>query len=153
MLQADVQRGDDDVQRGEGGVIEIEPAVAMDLDLGTGEKAELAGSIDLVDLESLGGQLLRRETVGDAEAVTVIRDREKPIAASRRGGRHFGDRGGAVAPGGMTVELAIDVRYLDEARDLASALDLRGAKAQLRRDPGQIERGVNGILRGCLRQR
>ena len=86
LAQAAVQRGDDDIQLGQGFIGVIQRAVGADLDLGALQQADGVAQLGLgsVDLRALGLDLVDREPAGDAQAGGVVGDGQDFASRARR---------------------------------------------------------------------
>ena len=131
------------VELGEDVVRKIELAVAADVDLRAAQDAKRR------ELLVRGGDLLRLpaqvvcvEPGHDAHVLRVVADRDVVVAELARGSAHLEHRGLPVRPSRMAMEVAPDVRELDERRRLAPERLL----AQLGRTPWDSERGVDAFF-------
>src|SRR5690606_36456481 len=110
-------RGHREVEFRQGLVVEIEAAVAEDVDFGSGEEVEaIEFPVEIADLRDLGQQPGFIEAAGLEGGLRVIGDAEVLQAEIAGGGRHFPEGGAAVRGGGVAVEGAAEVLQLDEAR-------------------------------------
>ena len=138
------------IQLGEDGFGQVEPAVREDVALGATEDAEGRERIvDVGDLERLAAEVVRRESTHGADGRRVVADRQVLVAALDRGKRHLLDARPPVRPGGMRVQVAADLRELDQRRRLVAKRLL----AKLRRAERNPERAVDALLVACVRQR
>ncbi len=150
LTQGDVGAGDHPVQLGEHLVLIIESAVAEDVALRAGEEHD---AFHLVVRIANGGGVFEEaigvEAVGLDLALGVVRDREERVAERLCGLGHLDDAGGAVAGGGVRVQVALHVARLNERRQLVflGDVDLAAIFAQLRGDPRQAEPLENLFLR------
>ena len=71
-----------------------------------------------------------------------------------RGLGHFADAGRAVGRRGVHVQIAADVVEFDELRQLVllGQFDFAAVFAQFRRNPRQIDGGVDVFFRACRRR-
>ncbi len=108
--------------------------------------------VELVDLVPLLAEL-RRQAADHRHPLRVVGhgDVLQPSLLGRLG--HLLDRGHAVGPGAVGVQVAADVAQLDQLGELAGRgpLELAAGLAQLGREPGQVQRRVDFLLR--LRRR
>ena len=137
------------VELGQQVVGQVERTVAADVALGAAQEAErrelLVGGRDLL---GLAAHAVGVEAGDGADADRVVADRQVLVAALARGPAHLQDRRPAVRPGRVAVQVAADLRHLDELRDLG-----RAGLAQLGRDERQAERGEDALLVGRVGQR
>ena len=129
---------------------EVEPPVREDVALDPAQDAERREQLVRGgDLLALAADVVRREALDGADRRRVVADRDVVVAAVDRGARHLLDRGAAVRPGRVAVQVAADVPLLDEVRGRAAERRL----AQLRRAPGDAERRVDARLVRRVRER
>ncbi len=129
---------------------EVEPPVREDVALDPAQDAERREQLVRGgDLLALAADVVRREALDGADRRRVVADRDVVVAAVDRGARHLLDRGAAVRPGRVAVQVAADVPLLDEVRGRAAERRL----AQLRRAPGDAERRVHARLVRRVRER
>ena len=129
---------------------EVEPPVREDVALDPAQDAERREQLVRGrDLLALAADVVRREALDGADRRRVVADRDVLVAAVDRGARHLLDRGAAVRPGRVAVQVAADVPLLDEVRGRAAERRL----AQLRRAPGDAERRVDARLVRRVRER
>ncbi len=105
-------------------------------------------AVEPVDLFPLLAEPRGIEAVGHADALRVVGDGDKLVAAGLGGGDHLGERGFAVAGGRVHVEVALEVAELDELRQLSrrGPAKLFAGLADLGREAGQVHRGVDVAL-------
>ena len=89
------------------------------------------------------------ESPDGAHRGRVVADRDVLVASRLGGAAHLHDARPSVRPSRVGVQVAADVVRLDEGRRLAAERLL----AQLRWTPREVERPVDGLLVGRLRQR
>ena len=138
------------VQLGEHVVREVERRVGPDVALDPAQDAERRQALVRGrDLLALAADGVRVEPRHDRDRHGVVADRQVRVAALDRGAGHLLDGAAAVRPGRVAVEVAADVRELDERRRLAAKRLL----PQLRRAPGDAEGAVDLELVLAVRQR
>ena len=124
--QLRMRRGEHDVEGAELLGREIELAVGLDVGLDALEQPErfAVAAVDCVDLLVLFRQLGRRDATRDRQAVTVIRDCRKHVAARDTPVGHLGERGATIAPVGVHLKIAAIVLQRGPAqRRIAERLD------------------------------
>ena len=146
----DVQRGDDPVELGQHVVGQIERAVAHDVDLAARQQLEaverLAHAVHRLDLPA---HVVGLEADAHAHAAGVVGDRHVLVSARPHGLDDIEQRVLAVAaPVAVQVQVAADVRRLDELGQLVGARELQLAVvlAQLGRDRLVAEVAVDLVL-------
>src|SRR5829696_9129475 len=143
-----MERGNDDIEASERLVVEIERAVSVYLDLGARQKCHAGFAVCFVDFDSLKTESFGIEPARDGQTVTVIGDSQQAIAACSRRVRHLSHRGGAVAPCGVSMELATDVSEGHKRRYLCCTLELFASRPELGGDERMLESRVN-LLFSC----
>src|SRR5690606_38712478 len=142
QVELAVDRGHDDVKLRQDVVGQIQAAVAADVDLDAGQEVWGAKLLPqpLNDLY-LAAQAVGVEAVRHDDQRGMIGDRQVLVAGGGRRRVHLLDRGPAVAPAAVDMQLAPDVVRLDQGRQApgAGGLELPGALPQFRRDPGQAQ--------------
>ncbi len=101
------------------------------------------------DLVALAADRVRVEARHDRDGHGVVADRQVLVAALDRGPGHLLDGAAAVRPRRVAVEVAADVREVDERRRLAA----ERLFPELRRAPGDAEGAVDLELVLAVRQR
>ena len=128
----------------------VEPPVGEDVALDPAQDAERRQQLVRGrDLLGLAADVVRGEPADGAHGGRVVADREVVVAALAGGAAHLLDARPPVRPRRVAVQVAADVLRLDERRRLAAERLL----AQLRRAPGDVERAVDRLLVGRVRQR
>jgi hypothetical protein len=143
-----VNRGNYHIEASERLVVEIERAVSVNLDLGAGQNRHAGFAVCFVDFDSLKTESFGIEPARDSQTVTVIRDTQHPVSACTRGLRHLSHRGGAVAPRGVSMELAMDVSKGHERQNLSGTLEFFASGPELGGDEREPATRVN-LLFGC----
>ena len=140
-----VQRREDDVEAGHHRIRQVEAAVRQDVDLAAVQDRQLGiGRPQRLDFPGLLGDALDRQRPARLRRRRVIGDGEVAVAERPRRADHRLGRVAAVAPQRVRVQIALDVGQRDGRRERAAfrERDLVEAVPPLRRDPRQIERGV-----------
>ena len=144
-----VDRREDHVQFGQDFVVEVQGAVGQDVHFAATQDADVG--MVFLDARDLGGLRPERRSIhaGDHPGRGgVVGDRDVLVPPLRSRPHHAPNRGGSVAPGRVHVEVARDVAALDQAgKAAAGPRQGGGVLAQLRRDPGQVQRRVHRLLR------
>lgn len=124
-----VHAGDDDVEAVEEFGLLVERAVLQDVDLDTGEDAERRqGGVEFVDDVELAAQAVGGQAVRDLQARRVVGEGEVLVAEGTRGLGHLQDRGPAVGPVAVGVQVALE-GGAERGRGLVQRLALGGLQA------------------------
>src|SRR5215469_12938452 len=147
LLEAAVDAGNHNVHLGQHFVGEVESSIGKNVHLDAGEDADatLHLLVDLTDaLQVLKGPLIV-EAVNHGQVLRVVGDRDVLHAAGDGCFSHLSDGVVAVAGGGVHVEIALDVRRLDETGQVTfcRGLDFAEVLAHLRRNPVHLESGID----------
>ena len=148
-IEIGMYRRHHDIEARQDRVRQVELAVGQDVDLDALQNRDpVELFVQPVDLGDLLRQPSGVEAVGDRHPAAVIRDGDVFIAACLGGGGHLGERSGAVAPGGVGMEVAAHVGKLDQARQpiLPRQRDFTAIFPQLRRHICQSELSVDFLL-------
>ena len=111
----------------------------------------LEARVDLRDALDLPAQLRGGDVVAEAVRGRVVGDRQVLVAARPRRLRHLRDRGSPVGGDRVAVQVAADVRQLDQGRRLR--VELAAVLAQLGLDVGEAEQLVHLGLGRALPRR
>ncbi len=144
-----VDAADHDVKLGERVFGEIHFAVAFDVAFEAGENAEReAGAVQIANLFGESHCALFIQAVGHGERFGMIGDGDVFVAERVGGLGHFLERGAAVGFGGVHVQVAADVGEFDEFGQAVfeRGFDFAAVLAQLGRNPGEAEGGVNFLF-------
>ena len=137
-----VDRGDHEIEPGEHGLVEVDPAVLQDVGLDTLEHPDaLEPAVHLVDLVRLAREVAGLEAAGVRGRLAVVGDADVLVARRAAGQRQLLDRVGAVGVARVAVEKAAQVAALEQA---AAA---RGARRPRSRP------GPRAARAGCSRGR
>ena len=116
-----VHAGDHPVELAQQLVLVVERAVGQDVDLAAREQLDpLHARVGLAHELDLAAQLLRRDVVAEAVAGRVVGDRQVLVSAGARRQRHLLDRVVAVGGDRVAVQVAADVRQLDQPGNVPS---------------------------------
>ncbi len=144
-----VERGQHDVETLEDGVLEIETAVGQDVDLDAVEDRHSGKAIPQgVDLLALAGDVAARERPRRGRARRVVCDRDVLVPERMTASDHRREVVAAIAVGRVHVQVAADVRRIDELRKIARrrSVGLATAVPELGRDERQPEARVECLL-------
>ena len=147
-LKACVDRADDVVESGEHLVGQRQRPVLEDVDLDALQYRDAADR-ERVDRLGLARERRRVEAVGRTQELGVVGDADVGEAGVAGRGDHRRERRAAIAPVGVDVQVALQVRAGHERRQapLAGRVDLAAILAQLGRDPRQAHRREHLFLR------
>ena len=142
LVEARVNGRDDPLSRRQLLVCDVEVAVGADVHLDPLDDPERNALLQRVDRLGLTGEQI------SAQPLRVIADRVVLVALLDGACDHRLQRVLAVGPGRVRVQVAADVRELDELRQLplARRLELAAVLAQLRRDPVVAEEAVDLVF-------
>ena len=142
--------GDDPIGFGQQIVGQIEPTLFEDVDLDALQHGNAAQPlVDLVDFGVLLSQLRLVEPAGHGDAFRVIGNGDVFQPTLLGGFGHGLDSGPTVGPGAVHVQIAADVGRFDQPGQLSGVgpVELAACFPQFRRDPRQLQRGVDVFLR------
>ena len=107
--------------------------------------------VELVDFGPLLPQPAGVQPVDHRHPLRVVGDGDVLQPALLGGGGHLLDRGRAVGPRAVHVQVAADVAQLDQLGQLAGVgpIELAPGLAQLGRETGQVQRAVDLLFRAA----
>ncbi len=108
--------GDHDVEGVQDIVVEVERAVAVHLNLATGEDAKASGLTHCLDFSTLSGEARGVEAVRHPQSPTVVGDAEEGIAPVGGAADHLKNSPGAIAPHRVGVKLSSHVPRFERCR-------------------------------------
>ena len=147
---AGVKRDLHPVELGEDVVREVEAPVGADVALDPAQDAERGERrVGRLDLDRLAAQVVGVEAGHDLDTLRVIADRQVVVPSVAGGLGHLPHAGAAVRPRRVAVQVAADVRFVDEAFRWWRRREL----TQLRGNRVEAQEGVDVIFGGGLRQR
>ena len=164
LAAGDVDGGDDEIEAGQQVVVVVETAVGADLQLAAMQEPEAAGvrargqgpcrllrrkpGVEGGDDPPLQLHSVRLQAVRDPQALRVVGEHLVGMTATTSGLGHDLDGVDAIAPLGVTVQVALQVVEGDQGRQPARVprLHLAGGLAQLGRDERQPEEAIGARL-------
>ncbi len=138
-----MHRRDDEIERGQALVVEIERAVRPDVAFDAGQQPDAdALRVDRADARRVFERAALVEPVGHGQRLCVVGDGDVLEAGGSRGRRHRAHLVLAIRRGAVHVEVAAQIAALDEARQRARLcrFDFPAHLAKLGCDPIEAER-------------